>query len=196
MRFAPRCETSPNDSPQDHHNKLSVLLHPSRLRRTRLWTPLTCSMRVMATALLRPTCKLNSPPHLHWPAASHNRHPCTLYPLHRHTFPRRLLTLHISCHCLPLIFRHRLSPIQHRHPLFLHRLLLTTRRSRMHMTGSPRQAILISAGFRMLCRSMHRVWAHSRVSKVLRHLHTCHGVGHAWQYNPFSSVVLVDYSGW
>ena len=27
-------------------------------------------------------------------------------------------------------------------------------------------------------------------------LETCHGVGHAWQYDPFSSVVLVDYSGW
>ena len=25
---------------------------------------------------------------------------------------------------------------------------------------------------------------------------TCRGVGHAWQYDPFSSVVLVDYSGW
>ena len=25
---------------------------------------------------------------------------------------------------------------------------------------------------------------------------TCCGVGHACQYDPFSSVVLVDYSGW
>ena len=27
-------------------------------------------------------------------------------------------------------------------------------------------------------------------------LYTCRGVGHAWQYNPFSSVVLIDCSGW
>ena len=25
---------------------------------------------------------------------------------------------------------------------------------------------------------------------------TCREVGHTWQYDPFSSVVLIDYSGW
>ena len=32
---------------------------------------------------------------------------------------------------------------------------------------------------------------HDIIEKV-----TCRGVGHAWQYDPFSSVVLVDYCGW